>query len=151
MAGASDAEDLPHSDNFHSQNVEEIGLDELREKFSELSGLSQQLITEKLFLENECTQLKKRVSRLDEDIRNLKSPPLIIGHIQDIIGNYAIVRSSNGTVFQVSVNSRLNSDLLKPGARVSLNQDNLSIIDVLSDSWDPLVSTSEVINKPTVT
>lgn len=75
MAGASDAEDLPHSDNFHSQNVEEIGLDELREKFSELSGLSQQLITEKLFLENECTQLKKRVSRLDEDIRNLKSPP----------------------------------------------------------------------------
>ena len=151
MAGASDTEDLPHSDNFHSQNVDEIGLDELREKFSELSGLSQQLITEKLFLENECTQLKKRVSRLDEDIRNLKSPPLIIGHIQDIIGNHAIVRSSNGTVFQVSVNSRLNSDLLKPGARVSLNQDNLSIIDVLSDSWDPLVSTSEVINKPTIT
>ena len=38
-----------------------------------------------------------------------------------------------------------------PGARVALNQDNLSVIEVLSDSWDPLVVTSEIIEKPSVT
>jgi len=150
MTGSIEADDLPRPDNIQTNLSDGLGLDDLREKYSELCDLSQQLLTEKLFLENECNQLKKRVSRLDDEIRNLRTPPLIIGHIQDIIGNDAIVRSSNGTVFRVSVNSRIKHDLLKPGARVSLNQDSLSIIEVLSDSWDPLVSTSEVIEKPSV-
>ena len=123
---------------------------ELRKAINDLTKDSQDLLTEKLFLENEVHQLKKRVSRLDEEVSILKQPPFIVGFIQDITDNGAIVRSSNGTIFQVSVNPRLNSGLLKPGARVSLNQDTLAIIDVLNDGWDPLVSTSEIIEKPEV-
>jgi len=109
------------------------------------------MLTEKLFLENECNQLKKKANRLDEEIRNLKTPPLVVGNIQDVSGDDVIVRSSNGTVFLVSVNKRIDPELLVAGARVSLNQDTLSIIDVLVDSWDPLVVASEVIEKPIVT
>lgn len=123
---------------------------ELRKAINDLTKDSQDLLTEKLFLENEVHQLKKRVSRLDEEVSILKQPPFIVGFIQDITENGAIVRSSNGTIFQVSVNPRLNSGLLKAGARVSLNQDTLAIIDVLNDGWDPLVSTSEIIEKPDV-
>lgn len=123
---------------------------ELRKAINDLTKDSQDLLTEKLFLENEIHQLKKRVSRLDEEVSILKQPPFIVGFIQDITDNGAIVRSSNGTIFQVSVNPRLNSGLLKAGARVSLNQDTLAIIDVLNDGWDPLVSTSEIIEKPDV-
>ena len=123
---------------------------ELRKAINDLTKDSQDLLTEKLFLENEVHQLKKRVSRLDEEVSILKQPPFIVGFIQDITGNGAIVRSSNGTIFQVSVNPRLNSGQLKAGARVSLNQDTLAIIDVLNDGWDPLVSTSEIIEKPDV-
>ena len=123
---------------------------ELRKSINDLTKDSQDLLTEKLFLENEVHQLKKRVSRLDEEVSILKQPPFIVGFIQDITDNGAIVRSSNGTIFQVSVNPRLNSGLLKAGARVSLNQDTLAIIDVLNDGWDPLVSTSEIIEKPDV-
>ena len=123
---------------------------ELRKAINDLTKDSQDLLTEKLFLENEIHQLKKRVSRLDEEVSILKQPPFIVGFIQDITDNRAIVRSSNGTIFQVSVNPRLNSGLLKAGARVSLNQDTLAIIDVLNDGWDPLVSTSEIIEKPDV-
>jgi len=123
---------------------------ELRKGINDLTKDSQDLLTEKLFLENEVHQLKKRVSRLDEEVSILKQPPFIVGFIQDITENGAIVRSSNGTIFQVSVNPRLNSGLLKAGARVSLNQDTLAIIDVLNDGWDPLVSTSEIIEKPDV-
>lgn len=123
---------------------------ELRKAINDLTKDSQDLLTEKLFLENEVHQLKKRVSRLDEEVSILKQPPFIVGFIQDITDNGAIVRSSNGTIFQVSVNPRLNSGLLKAGARVSLNQDTLAIIDVLNDGWDPLVSTSEIIEKPDV-
>ena len=123
---------------------------ELRKAINDLTKDSQDLLTEKLFLENEVHQLKKRVSRLDEEVSILKQPPFIVGFIQDITDNGAIVRSSNGTIFQVSVNPRLESGQLKPGARVSLNQDTLAIIDVLNDGWDPLVSTSEIIEKPDV-
>jgi len=121
---------------------------------SEIKGLSetaQQLLTDKLLLESEISQVKKRASRLEEEIRNLRTPPMVIGHIQDITDEGAIVRSSNGTVFLVSINPRINESLLIPGARVALNQDNLSVIEVLSDSWDPLVVTSEIIEKPSVT
>ena len=124
---------------------------ELRAVVNDLTRNSQELLTEKLFLENEVNQLKKRVSRLDDEIRVLKEPPFIIGFIQDIVENDAIVRSSNGTIFQVSINPRIDRELLRPGARVSLNQDTLAIIEVLSDGWDPLVSTSEIVEKPKTT
>ena len=61
------------------------------------------------------------------------------------------IRDSNGTVFLVSVNRRLDEELLLPGARVALNQDTLSIIEVLDNSWDPLVSGAEIIEKPQTT
>ena len=124
---------------------------ELRAVVNDLTRSSQELLTEKLFLENEVNQLKKRLSRLDEEIRVLKEPPFIVGFIQDIVENEAIVRSSNGTIFQVSINPRIDRELLRPGARVSLNQDTLAIIEVLSDGWDPLVSTSEIVEKPKTT
>ena len=124
---------------------------ELRAVVNDLTRNSQELLTEKLFLENEVNQLKKRVSRLDDEIRVLKEPPFIVGFIQDIVENEAIVRSSNGTIFQVSINPRIDREILRPGARVSLNQDTLAIIEVLSDGWDPLVSTSEIVEKPKTT
>ena len=124
---------------------------EIRAVVNDLTRNSQELLTEKLFLENEVNQLKKRVSRLDDEIRVLKEPPFIVGFIQDIVENEAIVRSSNGTIFQVSINPRIDRELLRPGARVSLNQDTLAIIEVLSDGWDPLVSTSEIVEKPKTT
>ena len=124
---------------------------ELRKIINELTSKSQDLVTEKLFLENEVNQLKKRASRLDDEIRILKEPPFIVGFIQDIVESEAIVRSSNGTIFQVSINPRIDRDLLRPGARVALNQDTLAIIEVLNDGWDPLVSTSEIVEKPKTT
>ena len=133
------------------QNSVNPNIIELRAVVNELTRNSQELLTEKLFLENEVNQLKKRVTRLDDEIRILKEPPFIVGFIQDIMDNEAIVRSSNGTIFQVSINPRIDRELLRPGARVSLNQDTLAIIEILSDGWDPLVSTSEIVEKPKTT
>ena len=72
--------------------------------------------------------------------------------MQDVLDpERAIVRSSNGTVFQVSLNQRIEPELLKPGTRVALNQDNLSLVEVLHDAWDPIVSGSEMVEKPDIT
>ncbi len=144
MASDSSVDDRGAKSSNHS-------IIELRAVVNDLTRNSQELLTEKLFLENEINQLKKRVSRLDDEIRVLKEPPFIVGFIQDIVENEAIVRSSNGTIFQVSINPRIDRELLRPGARVSLNQDTLAIIEVLNDGWDPLVSTSEIVEKPKTT
>ena len=144
MASDSSVDDRGTKSSNHS-------IIELRAVVNDLTRNSQELLTEKLFLENEINQLKKRVSRLDDEIRVLKEPPFIVGFIQDIVENEAIVRSSNGTIFQVSINPRIDRELLRPGARVSLNQDTLAIIEVLNDGWDPLVSTSEIVEKPKTT
>ena len=72
--------------------------------------------------------------------------------LQDILDHErAIVRSSNGTVFQVSLNQRLDPDALKPGTRVALNQDSLSVVEVLTEAWDPMVSGAEMVEKPSIT
>ena len=133
---------LPHSPDED--------LRELEEAYAALRNKTQQLINERTTMEAEIRGLRKKIDRLDENVNLLKMPPLIIGHIQDILDHErAIVRSSNGTVFQVSLNQRLDPELLKPGTRVALNQDSLSVIEVLHEAWDPMVSGAEMVEKPT--
>ena len=120
-------------------------------EFKQLQDEAQRLLSERVHLENDLANVKKRASRLDEEVRILKSPPLIVGHLQDVLDEErAIVRSSNGTVFQVSINQRLDSEKLRPGTRIALNQDTLSIIEILHDAWDPMVSGAEMVEKPNV-
>ena len=148
---ASEANESPGGDDFLDyKDPHKEALDRLSKDYQELSDKAQQLLTEKLFLENEFAQLKKRSNRLEEELSNIRTPPLIIGYIQDIVNEQAIVRSSNGTVFLVSINRRLDSTNIKPGTRVALNQDTLSVVEVLSDSWDPLVSNAEIIETPDI-
>ncbi|MFL2983954.1 MAG: proteasome-activating nucleotidase [Candidatus Poseidoniaceae archaeon] len=126
-------------------------LKKLEEDYKNLHDEAQSLINERAHLESEIRSLKKRANRLDEEVRSLKNPPLIIGHLEDVLDfERGIVRSSNGTVFQVSLNQRLSSDVLKPGVRVALNQDTLAVIEVLHDAWDPMVTGAEMIDKPDV-
>lgn len=149
---ASEAEDVPAGNNHTaSDDTAYSRLISMQKELQDLSENAQQLLTEKLFLENECSQLKKRVNRLDEELRNLRSPPFVIGTIQDRIGDNAVVRSSNGTIFLVTVNRRIDDVAIAPGARVAMNQDTLSIIEVLDSAWDPLVSGTEVLNRPDTT
>ena len=151
---ATEAEDASAGEHTGPEKSDDSTLSRLASMQKELQVLSdnaQQLLTEKLFLENECSQLKKRVNRLDEELRNLRSPPFVIGTVQDRIGDNAVVRSSNGTIFLVTVNRRIDDTAVVSGARVAMNQDTLSIIEVLDSAWDPLVSGAEVLNRPDTT
>ena len=125
MASESDSQPKDSQESLKSS------VRRLQSEMRELSASAHQLLTEKMVLENEVAQVKKRASRLEEEIRNLRSPPMIIGYIQDVTEEGAIVRSSNGTVFLVSVNNRIDSSRLVSGARVALNQDTLSVIEIL--------------------
>ena len=127
-------------------------LKKLESDYRVLQEEAQSLINDRAHLEAEVRGLKKRANTLNEEVKSMKKPPLIIGTLQDILdSDRAIVRSSNGTVFQVSLNQRIDPAKLQPGTRVALNQDTLAIIEVLHDAWDPMVSGAEMVEKPDVT
>ena len=142
----------PNDDDQSSHKVGTIAertITNLEDKFEELRLQTQQLLSDRIDLENRVAKQKSKIGRLSEEVRLMRMPPHVIGNIQDILDKErAVVRSSNGTVFLVTYNQGIDAELLKPGARVALNQDTLSIIDVLNDAWDPLVMGAEMIEKP---
>lgn len=108
--------------------------------------------TERLYSESELFKLQKDISRLRNELERLKSPPLIIGSLRDILpNNRVIVKSSTGPDFIVSVSEYISQEDLIPGVRVSLNKQTLSVMDVLPAPLDPIVSGAEIIDKPDVT
>ena len=152
----SDSDSIkPKDENTSTHKVGSIAestLKDIENDFKLLREQAQQLMSERLELENKVAKQKQMVKRLEEEVRLMRMPPHVIGNIQDVIDDErAIVRSSNGTVFLVTYNRGIDEDLLKAGARVALNQDTLSIIDVLHDAWDPLVMGAEMLEKPTIT
>ena len=153
MSSDSDAISPGGDDSRPARDEEGLDgqLSRLEKDYRELTERAQNLLSERVYLENEVSQQKKKVSRLEEEIRMLRSPPHIVGHVQDRISDEkVVVRSSNGTVFLVAANQRIDSDSLKPGARVALNQDTLSVIEVLHDAWDPLVTGAEMLERPDI-
>ena len=125
---------------------------DLEQTIETLRNKAQHLMSDKVLLEGQIADLRKRITRLDDDIRMLKSPPLVVGQIQDVIdATKAVVRSSNGTVFLVHINPKIEAARLTAGARVSLHQDTLSVVDVLDAGRDPLVTGAEMVEQPRIT
>lgn len=108
--------------------------------------------TEKRYSESELFRLQKDISRLRNELERLKSPPLIIGSIKDVLpNNRVVVKSSTGPDFVVSMSEYVPESDLVVGSRVSLNKQTLSVMDVLPLPVDPVVSGAEIIDKPDVT
>ena len=82
----AEADDTPRGDDLSPDS-----LTQLRREFKDLSSNAQQLLTEKLYLENECSRLKKRVNSLDEEIRSLRKPPFVVGHVQDRVEDLSLI------------------------------------------------------------
>ena len=107
---------------------------------------------EKRFSEGELFRLQKDLSRIRTELERLKSPPLIVGSLRDVLpDNRVVVKSSTGPDFIVSVSEYIPPEELIPGSRVSLNKQTLAVMSVLPAPLDPVVTGAEIIDKPDVT
>lgn len=87
--------------------------------------------------------------KLKSEIEQLRSPPLVIGTVTDLVdSNRVIVRSSAGPRFLVRSSMCIDPDQLKPGVRCTLNQQSLAVIDILPESYDAAVYGMEVVETP---
>lgn len=84
-----------------------------------------------------------------EKLEELRGTPLNVGNLEELIDdNHAIVSSSVGPEYYVNILSSVNQDLLDPGCSVLLHNKTMSVVGILSDDTDPMVSVMKVEKAP---
>ncbi|MBY9001164.1 MAG: proteasome-activating nucleotidase [Candidatus Heimdallarchaeota archaeon] len=117
-----------------------------------LERQARQLETEKQMVESERLRLQREVNNLKVELERLRSPPLFMGYIVEVLDNKtAVVRSTTGPNLVVTISRHVDINNLKPDARVALNQRTFAIVNVLHSTQDPMVQKMELIEKPTET
>jgi proteasome regulatory subunit len=122
--------------NLESRNLE------LREQLRQVEA-------DKRYIETQKIRYEREVRKLKSESEQLRSPPLIIGTVVDVVdASRVIVRSSAGPRFLVRSSPNISAEDLKPGARCTLNQQSLAIVELLPSSFDAQVYGMELVDSP---
>lgn len=83
-------------------------------------------------------------------VDDMRGSPMGVGTLEELIDDdHAIVSSTTGPEYYVSIMSFVDKDLLEPGASVLLHHKSVSIVGVLTDDTDPIVSVMKLDKAPT--
>jgi ATP-dependent 26S proteasome regulatory subunit len=94
--------------------------------------------------EKEETELAK--------VEEMRGSPMGVGTLEEIIDdNHAIISSTNGPEYYVSIMSFVDKDAIEPGCTVLLHHKVLSVVGLLGDDVDPMVSVMKVDKAPSET
>ncbi|MCE8422392.1 MAG: proteasome-activating nucleotidase [Candidatus Methanoperedens sp.] len=138
------------NDDFSRYLMDRIRL--LEERNSLLLEQANKIEIEKRFSESQKLKFERELRQLKSELERLKTPPLVVGTVVDVLNNGRIViRSSTGPQFVVGSSQFINSPELMAGVRVSLNYQSLAVVDILPSSRDPFVNAMEVIDSPEIT
>ncbi|MBM4240250.1 MAG: proteasome-activating nucleotidase [Euryarchaeota archaeon] len=106
---------------------------------------------DKVLIENEKIRLDREVKSLRGEIERFRTPPLVVATITEVLEDGRLaVKSSTGPHFVIGYSRFIDKKLLEPGARVALNQQTFSIVDVLPSEKDPIVTGMEVEERPDI-
>ncbi len=119
--------------------------DELMQKVRALEG-------EQLKSNVSNRQLEGKIKELKGEINSFKKTPLVLATVTEVFDDTKIgIQGAVGHEFLVTCPGSINRDLLEPGARVALNQNNLTVVNVFPAKKDKDVSAMEIDEKPDVT
>ena len=83
-------------------------------------------------------------------IDDMRGSPMGVGNLEELIDDdHAIVSSATGPEYYVSIMSFVDKDLLEPGASILLHHKSVSVVGVLTDDADPLVTVMKLDKAPT--
>lgn len=101
-------------------------------------------------LELNRIQQEREVRKLKTEVERLRTMPLVIGTLSDVLENgKLVVKSSTGPSFLVNSSQLISKDDLFSGSRVAMNQQTLAVVEVLPEEKDPSVIAMEIEEKPT--
>jgi len=109
------------------------------------------LMMEEEFIQ-EQQRLKPKEERDSEEknkLDDLRGSPMDVGSLEEFIDeNHCIVSTAMGPEYYVNILSFVDKDQLEPGSSVLLHHKSLSVIGILADEVDPLVSVMKVDKAP---
>ena len=151
----NDKEQVDDESTNSNHDIEDFS-EKFQERIAELEELNEELLDEgkrnegeKKYIKSEMVRLQKEIQRLRFELDRMKTPPMIIGTIKDVLTDgRVVVKSSTGPDFIVSTAEYISPENVTIGARVALNKQNLAVVGVLPPSLDPVVLGGEVIEKP---
>ncbi|CAN8062962.1 unnamed protein product [Agarophyton chilense] len=122
-----------------------------RLRLLKLERVKDYLLMEEEFVTNQ-ERYKPREERTEEDrlkVEDIRGTPMSVGTLEEIIDDdHAIVSSSVGPENYVYITSFVDKDQLEPGSSVLLHQKVLSVVGMLADDADPMVSVMKVDKAP---
>jgi len=120
-------------------------------KLLKLERVKDYLLMEEEFITNQ-ERLKPQEEKAQEErtkVDELRGSPMGVGSLEEIIDdNHAIISSSVGPEYYVTILSFVDREQLEPGCQVLTHNKVLSIVGVLQDEVDPLVSVMKVEKAP---
>lgn len=116
-----------------------------------LDRIKDYLLMEEEFIQNQ-ELVKPQEEKKQEDrvkVDELRGSPMSIGTLEELIDeNHAIVSSSIGPEYYVTICSFVDKDQLEPGCSILLHNKTLSVIGIMADEVDPMVSVMKVDKAP---
>ena len=126
-----------------------------RLKLLKMERIKDYLLLEEEFVANQerLRPENTREERNEEDrskVDDLRGSPMAVGTLEEIIDDdHAIVSTSSGPEFYVSIMSFVDKDALEPGCSILLHHKTQAIVGVLEDDTDPMVSVMKLDKAPT--
>lgn len=120
-------------------------------RLSRMERVKDYLLLEQEFIQNQ-ERLKPKEEKDQEQrekVEEIRGTPMAVGTLEEMIDdNHAIVSSSVGPEYYVSVMSFVNKDNLEPGSSILLHNKVMSVVGILDDDTDPMVSVMKVDKAP---
>merc|ERR1712216_1074391 len=121
-----------------------------------LRMLKLERVKDYLLMEEEFVKEQERVKPAEDKkeadrskVDDMRGSPMSVGTLEEIIDeNQAIVSSSVGPEYYVSMMSFVDKTQLEPGCNVLLHNKVLSVVGILNDEADPMVSVMKVEKAP---
>lgn len=121
-------------------------------KLLRLERIKDHLLLEEEFVTNQelLQPTDQRQVEEREKIDDVRGSPMSIGTLEEIIDDdHAIVSSSSGPEYYVSILSFVDKSLLEPGCQVLLHHKTVSIIGALQEEADPMINVMKMDKSPT--
>jgi 26S proteasome regulatory subunit T2 len=122
-----------------------------RLKLLKFQAIKDYLLLEEEFVANQ-ERLRPQEERTQEErnkVDDIRGSPMTIGTLEEIIDdNHAIVSSAVGPEYYVTMLSFVDKDQLEPGCTILLHNKTMSVIGVLQDDTDPMVSVMKLEKAP---
>ncbi len=102
-------------------------------------------------IENQNIQNDRELRRLRSELERLRTTPLLIGTIIDVLPNgKAVVKSTTGPHFVVNTSQFIDKESIITGARVAMNQQSFAVVEVLPVEKDEAIIAMEIEEKPQI-